>query len=78
MIYRARAGTFFCIFFVFLARVSSGVEKYVVGLRYNFANFFDLLLSDSSSQVVVVIYIYTERLTIQINKNKHTNTHTRI
>jgi len=40
MIYRARAGAFFCIFFVFLARVSSGFEKYVVGLWYNFAEFF--------------------------------------
>ena len=37
MIYRARAGTFFCIFFVFLARVSSGVEKYVVGFQNHFA-----------------------------------------
>jgi hypothetical protein len=37
MIYRARAGAFFCIFFVFLARVSSGVENDVVGLRYNFS-----------------------------------------
>ena len=27
----------FCIFFVFLAKGFSGVEKYVVGLWYNFA-----------------------------------------
>jgi hypothetical protein len=27
MIYRARAGTFFCIFFVFLARVSVGLKS---------------------------------------------------
>ena len=40
MIYRARAGTFFCIFFVFFARVSSGFENDVVGLWYNFAKKF--------------------------------------
>ena len=33
MIYRARAGTFFCIFFVFLARVSSGVRSMLWGSR---------------------------------------------
>ena len=32
----------YCIFFVFLAKGFSGVEKYVVGLRYNFALFFPL------------------------------------
>jgi hypothetical protein len=47
MIYRARAGMFFCIFFVFLARVSSGVEKYVVGFQNHFANFFIFYFSSS-------------------------------
>ena len=41
MIYRARAGTFFCIFFVFLARGGfSGFENYVVGLQNDFAKKF--------------------------------------
>ena len=39
MIYRARAGTFFCIFSI-LGEGFSGFENYVVGLQNDFAIFF--------------------------------------
>ena len=44
MIYRARAGTFFCIFFVFLARVSVGLKSMKWG-RGIILPFFFLSLS---------------------------------